>query len=168
MATPYDHAFPDALGRLLSNIIQLEFAVRVALHLQEPEEARMSTEILRSIKVGDLLPGTYLTNWMQLEQLIDDYNARERDRGSTPIDEGIVELRHALAHGRLTASTLTSEYSLFRFSRANPQSGAVTVERIDVLTLRWLEEQVGRTGQALNSVFLRIQELKPEAKLRTS
>jgi hypothetical protein len=166
VANQYDRAFPDRLGRLLSNIIQLEFAVRVGLHFQEREDTRMSTEVLHTIREGDLLPENYLTNWMQLSELVDDYNARESARGGATIDEGIVELRHALAHGRLTASTLTSEMSLFRFSQPDRRTKRVMVERIDRLTPQWLDEQVDRTADALQAVFKRIQELKPDARLR--
>ena len=52
MSNPlYDRGFPDALGRLISNLVQLEFTIRVALHLQDPNP--MPTETLRLLRSGD-------------------------------------------------------------------------------------------------------------------
>lgn len=163
----YDQVFPDALGRLISNIVQLEFAIRVALHLQEPEEARMSTEVLRFAKPGDIFPENYLTNWDSLGKLITEYNRREQARGGRTIDKAIVDLRDALAHGRMSASTLTSEHRLMRFSQPDRSSRAVIVERVETLTLEWLEQQVGWTVQAQELVFQRIEELKPTVRRRS-
>lgn len=166
MPPSYDQVFPDRLGRLVSNLVQLEFALRVALHLQEPEEKRMSTEVLRMVKPGDTVPENYLTDWSTLRELITAYNANESARGGKTIDTGIVDLRDALAHGRMTASRMTSEYRLIRFSK--PVAGAVTVERVETLTLARLAQQIDWTAEAASLVFERITELKPTARLRTT
>lgn len=165
MPLPYDLAFPDALGRLDSNLAQLEFAIRVALHLQEPEARRMSTEALRALKVGDVLPENFLTDWRTLKMLIGEYNKLEAVRGGLRVDPAIVDLRDALAHGRLSASTLTSEHRLIRFSRPNG-NGEVRVEAVYAVTLEWLGEQTDKVARAMQVVFARITELKPDARLR--
>jgi len=68
MNVSYDQAFPMALGRVISNLVQFEFGLRVALHLQEP--APMPTTVLRTLNVGDVLPENFLTNWHSLKDLI--------------------------------------------------------------------------------------------------
>ena len=164
MDMSYDNEFPCGFGRLIANIVQLEFAIRVALHLQEPEQHRMHTETLRDLKPGDVLPENFLTNWGSLGNLIREYNARETARGGAAIDSGIVDLRDALAHGRISSSTAASQYRLIRFSKPRGGDRKVTVEQIDTLTLEWLDQQIRRTVAATVPVHNRIMELNPSAR----
>lgn len=159
----YDLAFPDALGRLVSNLVQLEFSLLVALYLQEPTQ--MPTETLQTLKVGDVLPENHLTSWTTLKDLVSEYNAREKARAAKTVDDRIVDLRDAIAHGRVTMRRDTMEYRLIRFS--NPRkTGKVTVELTDTLTMRWLEQQVKFAADAMMVICARIEELKPEVRIR--
>jgi hypothetical protein len=58
-----------------------------------------------------------LTDWSTLRELISAYNARESAHAGRTIDTAMMDLRDALAHGRMSASTMTSEYRLIRFSK---------------------------------------------------
>jgi hypothetical protein len=155
----YDQAFPDALGRIVSNLLQLEFVLRVVLHFQEP--VRMPTTTFRILSAGDELPENFLTNWDSLGDLIEEFNARERARGSDTVDDGIVALRDTLAHGRLTMRRDTGEYQLVRFSRPRG-SGKVKVESAQTLTMEWFEQQIEHTVIATQIVWARFAELKKE------
>lgn len=166
MPSSYDEIFPNCLGRLMSNLIQLEFAIRVALHCQEPDGERLSTEVLRFARPGDELPENFLTDWRSLGGLIEEYNERETHRGAKLISDEIVDLRDALAHGRMSASTLTSEYRLIRFAKPDSKRRIVKIESVAVLTLEWFEQQICRTADATEVVYARILELKPDARRR--
>ena len=162
----YNQMFPEGLGRLISNLIQLEFTIRIALHLQEPHP--MPTETLRLLSPGDDLPENNITNWDTLGQLISKYNAVEAVRGGKTIDPEIVDLRDTLAHGRMTASTTTSEYRLIRFSKPDKTTRRAKVEDVHTLTLPWLNHQIGRTVKAMEITLARVKELRPSVRLHSS
>jgi hypothetical protein len=156
VSVPYDQAFPDALGRVVSNLVQLEFGLRIALHFQEP--TFLPKGVLLGLSVGDELPENFLTNWHTLGELIKEFNSRERSRGMPAIDDGIVDLRDALAHGRMTMRRDTGTYHLVRFAR--PRNGRVLVESVQTLTMEWFDEQIESTITATNIVWARIEQLK--------
>jgi hypothetical protein len=149
--------FPCGLGSLVSNLLQLEFALRVSLHLDEPKEQWLAYDTFRRATAGSTLPLTRLTSWENLGDLVRDFNAGQRARGAMLIDEGVIELRHMLAHGRITQESMDSPpYFFVRF--AKPAGDRVTVESRQTVTLEWLEEQVRRTYRAGVTVWARIDE----------
>jgi len=147
--------FPCGLGALVSNLLQLEFSLRVSLHLDEPGE-HLPFDTFRHITANAVLPLNHLTSWANLGDLVAAFNAGQRARGSPSIDEGIVELRHALAHGRITQKKMESAYLLVRFGK--PVGDHVAVESIQTVTLEWLESQVRRTSEAGLIVWSRIED----------
>jgi hypothetical protein len=159
----YDDAFALGLGKLVSNLLQIEFALRVALHVQEPESDRLPRDALRNAKPGDQFGENFLTNWDSLDKLIKAYNLRERDRGGTEIDIALKDIRDALAHGRLTAPTLGKENRLIRF--ALPISGQVSVERVDIIDMPWLDKQIKFTSKIGRLVFARVEELSKTQRI---
>jgi hypothetical protein len=125
--------------------------------LDEPKELWMPFDTFRKVTVGDTLPLTRLTSWENLGDLVRDFNAGQRARGAVLIDEDVIELRHMLAHGRITQESIDSPPYLFvRF--AKPSGDRVSVESRQTVTLEWLEEQVRRTYRAGRTVWARIDE----------
>ncbi len=84
---------------------------------------------------------TALTDYSTLGQLIDRYN---RIVASTypklALDSSIVDLRDALAHGRI--STIDTKQSLVLLKFDRPSNDLTTVIYSQELTFQWLDEQV--------------------------
>jgi hypothetical protein len=115
----------------------------------------MASRPLFAANVGDSFPVNALTSYASLGELIDAYN-----RSMTPsIDRSFVTLRDTLAHGRvLCADDSWVNLALMKFGRPD-RSNAVTIETRYDLTLDWMNEQIARTGEALESVIAVHREL---------
>ena len=71
---------------------------------------------------------THLTNYDSLEQLIDKYNNVVNPANSLfLLDRTVVEIRDALAHGRVMSRTSNPPLRIFKFNR--PNRGNVDVVR---------------------------------------
>lgn len=154
-------------ARLVNNLVSLETMLRIALYLMDtPREQRLPPESfsLARLKPGDVLRESWLTSWHKLSELIDAYNSKQRASGGSVVDPDIVNLRDAIAHGRLIAEGWTTPLTLVRFCKpgkpGTPAAGQVTVEKSDLLDLAWFSEQIARIGQAGTSVAARIQQLR--------
>jgi len=156
MLKGYDATVPNALGRLVSNLLQLEFALRVSLQLDEPQERQLPLDAFRCIVPGNILPLNRLTAWDNLRKLVADFNVGQRAQGLKPINPNIVKLWDTLTHGRITNDNLESEFSLVRF--AKPAGDHVTVELVQTVALPWLETQISHTSEATRTVWARIDE----------
>lgn len=154
-ATTY-RTFPCGLGSLISNLLNVEFSLRVSLHLDEPKERHMPHNTFKRAAAGDAFPLNRLTSWATLGELVVAFNAGQRARGGALVDETIVNLRDMLAHGRITQQDMDSEYMLIRFGR--PVGDRVPVESVQAVTVDWLEERVRETYAAGRIVWARIDE----------
>jgi hypothetical protein len=86
-----------------------------------------------------------------LGELIRRYNAAISDVDSSlAVDRTVVDLRDALAHGRLLAATPRRPVRLFRFSK--PESGQVEVLLAVDLTDKWFSRQRRRLYLELQKV----------------
>lgn len=83
---------------------------------------------------------SYLTAYVSLGGLIADYhNVLTEQEQNFRIDESIVSLRDALAHGRLVVRGKEPPYELWKFGKS---SGSKTdVDFFAVLTEEWLKEK---------------------------
>jgi hypothetical protein len=85
-----------------------------------------------------------------LSDLIREYNkhvARE-----LAIDFSVVDLRHALVHGRVSSPTPESPPSLLKFSKPAKGDAHVSVECNYSLTSDWMKEQNKRLFEELKKV----------------
>lgn len=148
--TDDEHAF--YLGKLLVNFQSLEFALRAYLQDQpdaRPFELPDGTDIYLC-PVGAELPENEFTSYDTLGQLIKKYNDKIRARGGAPIDDTLVELRDALAHGRVAAKGDIDNDHLLKFSK--PREGKVQVTFNQEMSVEWFKEQYKRVNGALHSV----------------
>ena len=115
------------LGGLLGNFQSLEFILRAFLQTlpnARPIGVPHGTD-LYSFPVGADLPENELTSYDSLGQLIDKFNAEMKKRGLAIIDKSLIDVRDALAHGRVSASSVTDTLRLLKFSK--PADGRVRV-----------------------------------------
>jgi hypothetical protein len=159
-ASAYDLGYAELLGRLVANLTVLEIALRIALYLQEtpldkqlPDSFRMA-----NLNVGDEMDESWLCNWAPLSAALNAYNKLQVANGKLPIDDGIIDLRNALAHGRIIAEAQGAPMALIRFERA--QAGKVRVTEKHVMSLEWLRAQSARVYAAAASVHNRMWELR--------
>jgi hypothetical protein len=144
MSTPV--GVPERTGLILTNLQSLEFALR--LFLYEVECARGATQSctfdLKDLRVGDLVPENAFTNYDTLGHLVDKVNAEIQSRGlADRVDRSVVELRDALAHGRVSSVQPQGPYRVLKFSK--PHRGRARVSVAQDMTPEWLSGQVRRT-----------------------
>ena len=65
--------------------------------------------------VGTDLPENEFTGYDTLGQLIDKYNDQATRRGLQLVDKTLVEIRDALAHGRVSAAEQNDNLKLLNF-----------------------------------------------------
>jgi hypothetical protein len=141
---PADYDFDDMdpffrdLGELQAKFMSLEYALRSFLFR---DAGLPFMRDLDSISVGDLIDENPFTNRDSLGPLIDKYNAVVRPKDpSLVIDRSVVDLRDALAHGRIYRKSVKSQPRLLKFSKKlDKATGKVrteTVETLDPATLQ--------------------------------
>ena len=140
------------LGGLVGNFQSLEFVLRA--FLQELPTARpigipRGTDIY-SFPVGTELPENEMTSYESLDQLIYRFNSEMKKRGLPEIDRTLVEVRDALAHGRVSAASMNDNLRLLKFDR--PVNGRVRVTFNEQLNESWFITQRKRVYEAIQSV----------------
>jgi len=137
---------PQSMGKILSNLQSLEFALRLFLHeVQKANTASQTVSLdLQSLSVGHWVPENPLTNYDTLGQLIEEVNVELQVRGlQDRVDQSIVELRDALAHGRVSSMRPEGPFRILKFSK--PSNGKVQVTVAVEMTPKWLAQQINRT-----------------------
>ena len=96
-----------------------------------------------------IVPDNALTNWDTLRDLIQKYNKLPISKGLT-IDENLVDIRDAIAHGRVFSSTPDGINQLLRFKK--PTKNGVEVEFSVAMTEEWFTTQFLRFYDAVRMV----------------
>ena len=142
------------LGKLVGNFQSLEFVLRA--FLTNAEIARKgplpkSATDIHKMNEGDIVPENAFTNYDTLGQLIEKYNGTPKilSAGLT-IDETLVEIRDAIAHGRVSAEMPSSSLKLLKFNK--PKNGQVRVTFSVTLTKEWFGKQIKRVYDAVLKV----------------
>ena len=140
------------LGKIVGNLHSLELAVRAFLCEEAGENMGFP-----SFALG-LGPLTHLTNFMSLGELIKTYNSKlTASERAFIVDDSVVTIRDAIAHGRLT--TLSRDFPLTLYRFAKPQAGGVPIEFVDVVSEQWLD-------QKRQLIFDQIEKIPQCAKMR--
>ena len=125
----------------------LEASLRAYLYsVQDPPHAPLPTGfVFPQIKAGDVLPVNALTDYASLGELITRFNRRVAASHPTlVVDPSLVELRDALAHGRVLGPIGASRSSLFKFAR--PNGSTVVATFVAELNEAWFHAQVERVA----------------------
>ena len=119
------------LGKVIGNLHTLEVLLRVFLSEAHGQDSSFP------IKEAEV-PLTHLTNFMSLGELIDEYNEQLLENESAfAVLREVVEIRDALAHGRLTSLTTSFPLTLHRFGK--PRAGKVPVKLTVLLSKEWFD-----------------------------
>lgn len=148
--------YTQQLGSLVGNFHSLELVLR--LYLQQLASARPiglphGTNIYE-FPVGTQLPLSEMTSYDSLGVLIDRFNREMIELSRQKLDVKLVEIRDALAHGRVSASSRHGHLRLLKFDK--PRGGNVRVAFNQELSAAWLEEQTGRVYTAIQAVAAQI------------
>ena len=148
--------YREQLGGLVGNFHSLEFILRA--YLQKSPGARPiglphGTDVYK-FPVGTELPLSEITSYDSLADLINRFN-KEMVRQSLPeLDVTLVEVRDALAHGRVSGSSIDGHLRLLKFDR--PKDGKVRVVFNEELSVAWFKEQTKRVYSAIEIVAAQI------------
>lgn len=145
------------LGGLLGNFHSLEFVLRVFLNRlpgARPMGVPHGTNIYLA-PVGTELPENDMTSYDSLGQLFGKFNAEMARRGHAQLDMALVELRDALAHGRVSASVPDDTLRLIKFDK--PTNGRVRVSFNELMTEEWFTAQKARVVAALKQVHSQVE-----------
>lgn len=128
------------LGKIVSNLQSLEFSLRAFLTNNEVAKGKSFNIDLAKLKVGDQVSVNAFTNYDSLRQCIRKYNGIvARTDPSLCVDETVVDLRDAIAHGRASAPSPTDQLGLLKFDK--PNAGSVTVVFAQQMSAAWLSRQ---------------------------
>lgn len=145
-----DRMHTRSLGTLVNNIQALEFSLRSCLCKDEITKG-ISKQLpnLFNVVKGEIVPNNALTNWDNLRDLIQKYNKLPISKGLT-IDENLVDIRDAIAHGRVFSDSPDGINRLLRFKK--PKRNGVEVEFSVAMTEEWFTTQFLRFYDAVRMV----------------
>jgi hypothetical protein len=131
------------MGKLLVSFQCLEHALRAFLYerCDPPHEPLAPGTDLDTMTFGDVVAENAITRWDSLSHLIRRYNRAIGD-GQLAVDPSLVDLRDALAHGRMAASLSERNFALIKFTR--PYAGRVEVGFRQELSKEWMDNQIKR------------------------
>jgi hypothetical protein len=135
-----DAEYGARLGELYANLVSLEFSLHVTLYLYETPRAQRR---LPSFKYPNL--ESWLSSSSSLNDAIEAYNKMQAAEGRPQIDAGIIDLRNAVAHGRISGGSSSDD--------------PMTVEK-HVMTLDKVRAQSDRARSTLRAVCERMSELQ--------
>ena len=136
-----------SIGRIILNLLSLEITLRLFLdEAQQPSGPTQAMSLdLHNLAVGDWVPETPLTSYDTLGQLIKKANCELEKHGLPErVDDSVVALRDALAHGRVLGDRPEGPFRVFKFSK--PCRGMVRVEVSVEITQDWLDQQKKSTA----------------------
>jgi len=150
-----------AIGKIIVNLHSLEFSLRTFLWNHEgPNGIANWNTAMPQLQVGQSVPINAFSNYDTLKKLIAKYNkvVQKKDL-SLCIDMTIVDLRDALAHGRIWAGIPQPPMQLVKFSM--PVNGMVTVMHAELIDDSWLNVQKSRVWNEIGKVVKAGQQLQP-------
>lgn len=138
-------ALPERLGRLVANLLSLESSLRLFLLKVDGDDFVDLNP--HAAPVGEWLNLTALTDFRPLSHVVDRYNKLAEIDGESVIESKIVELRNAIAHGRLGAVDGEDCFRLIKYG--SPEDGKVRVEFNQECSEQWFKEVNGLVREAI-------------------
>jgi hypothetical protein len=157
---------PLNLGKLLTNFQSLEFALRAFLVNEEIASGHSFPESINlySLNEGDIVPENAFTNYDTLGQLIGKYNIHPRVMPSgLTIDEALVDIRDAIAHGRVAGDKPLPPFKLLKFDRPKNKNKHVKVTFSALLTNEWFSGKIADVQAAVFKVYEATKRLQSGA-----
>ena len=144
-----DRKRTQGLGGLVHSLQTLELLLRASLLEDEIAKGSSKPQNYNELVRGAIVPENAFTNWDTLRDLIQKYNEHPISKGLT-IDETLVDIRDAIAHGRVFSSGPFGINQLVRFQK--PKNNEVEVEFSVSMTDEWFNTQIIRFNGAIRKV----------------
>ena len=144
--------YREKLGAIVENFHALEFLLRAFLQNQstaKPLGVPPGTDIY-TVPVGSILPENELTSYDSLGTLIAKFNAVMAAVGQPTVDVTLVDVRDAIAHGRVSSRTKQGYLRLLKFDQ--PSSGNVRVVFNEEMNETWFKAETERIWAAIELV----------------
>lgn len=138
------------LGKLLGMLQSIEMGSRMAIVKLDRRAADQVQSQLPQLKAGDMVEINALTNSDDLRQTLEQYNKRASLDRRIEI-EPIVNLRDALAHGRVFGFGSVKPLRLLKFSRKT-KGEKILIELALDMTDEWFGESIITLEQALEQI----------------
>lgn len=156
-----------SLGRLLLNLHSLEITLRLCLGkfpLATPYGLPHGQSVY-DFAVGASVPLNDFTDYSTLKELIARYNKAVGQHSiGRPIDATLVDLRDAMAHGRVSAEAENVPLRLIKFSKSSAGQTQVTVTVNLTMDEQWFDDENRRVTSALMEVYNTVGLLDPASR----
>jgi len=155
---PGNNTHPLQMGQVIGNLQALEMSLRIFLYCQEGGSSKAIQPALFNLAKGDRVVENCMTNYDTLGRVITNYNQAVKSIDPTlAVDEKIVNLRDAFAHGRLISDKPERPLRLFKFSKAC--DGYVSVTHKWILTDEWFRDQLNRVHEEIQKVHAALEQI---------
>ena len=148
------------LGKIVGNLLSLEMGARLAIVKLDERAAKQVQAQLPQVKAGDLVEINAFTNDDDLKQTLEKFNKRAPLNCRLDI-KAIVNLRDAMAHGRMFGVGSMKQLRLLKFSR-KAKDGKVSVELVQDMTDAWFLQNIQLLNSALEKVRITLDYEKRE------
>jgi len=148
------------LGKIVGNLLSLEMGARLAIVKLDERAAKQVQAQLPQVKTGDLVEINAFTNSDDLMQTLEKFNKRAPLNCRLDI-KSIVNLRDAMAHGRMFGYGSMKHLRLLKFSR-KANAGKVSVELVQDMTDAWFMQSIQLLDSALEKVRIALDYEKRE------
>lgn len=143
-----DHS--SNLGKLVHNFQTLETWLRFVLLKLEPTQHAAARLDFENMAVGTELSSNDVTDYADLATLCKRFNRHMSAKNAPELNLAIVNIRDAIAHGRIIGTKSGLPLRLVKFSR--PASGRVKLVVNEVMDQNWFSLQLLRTHRAIERV----------------
>jgi hypothetical protein len=148
------------LGKIVGNLLSIEMGARLAIVKLDERAAKQVQAQLSQVNFGDYVEINAFTNDDDLRQTLEKFNKRAPLNCRLDI-KPIVNLRDAMAHGRMFGLGSKRFLRLLKFSR-KPTAGKVTVELVQDMTDAWFKQNIEFLDLALEKVRIALDYEKHE------
>lgn len=139
------------LGGLVGNLQSLELFIRLYLAQRpgSPVRGVYGDDVIDK-PVGTLIEESDMSNYASLKFLIKEFNKCLANSRRLQIDEALVDLRDALAHGRVFSTSNYRDFRLIKFDR--PENGYARISYSETMSLSWFLTNKQRVSAAIDIV----------------
>lgn len=157
-----ERVYIEYLGKLVANMQSLEFVLRACLCKDEIIKGiSKQVPVLFNLVKGEIVSNNALTNFDTLRVLIQKYNKLPISKGMK-IDENLIDIRDAIAHGRVFSGSPDGNNRLLIFNK--PTKNGVEVAFSVEMTQDWIGTQVHRFLEAVKMVDA-VQKMQDSEKV---
>lgn len=139
-------------GKLMGNILSLEFLLRMVLINtdNDPQKQFPEWDRLYELEKGETITLNSFTSDKYFSDVVKNYNSniRIKEEGLT-IDDALIDIRNALAHGLISGADPSPPFNLLHFTK---RGGEIKVNLNALMTIDWFNEQIRQVRAAMENV----------------